>query len=443
MTPEKKPLSASLIARVAQGVRYAITGTTPDAWFGPGEPMAPQAQQVAGRQWDYDVAININYAPRGESASGISFEQLRGLADNYDVLRLAIETRKDQLGALDWTVQGIDGTPVDKAKLAAIKAFLRFPDGRHPFHTWTRLVLEDSFVIDAATLYPRLNRGGGLHALEVMDGATIKPLIDDTGRTPMAPNPAYQQVLHGIPAVDYSADELIYWPYNPRSSRLYAMSPVEQIIMTVNIALRRQVSTLQWYTEGNIPEALAGVPESWSAQQIKDFQGLFDQYLAGDTARRRRITFIPGGMTYHPTKDPKLKDEMDEWLARVVCFAFSLPATPFIKQVNRSQAEQAEATALQEGLAPRKQWLKGLLDYIIAKYFQAPDIEFVWAQGEQEQDPLTKAQIQQIYISAGVLSVNEVRADLGLEPNKEPVAPVTPTQTPEAADAPVSADHQG
>jgi hypothetical protein len=34
-----------------------------------------------------------------------------------------------------------------------------------------------------------------------------------------------------------------------------------------------------------------------------------------------------------------LKDDFDEWLARVICFAFSLPPTAFTKQVNRNTAE--------------------------------------------------------------------------------------------------------
>jgi hypothetical protein len=38
--------------------------------------------------------------------------------------------------------------------------------------------------------------------------------------------------------------------------------------MTVNIALRRQMHQLQYYTEGNVPEALIGVPEAWTPDQI-------------------------------------------------------------------------------------------------------------------------------------------------------------------------------
>jgi hypothetical protein len=93
-----------------------------------------------------------------------------------------------------------------------------------------------------------------------------------TGRTPLPPDPAYQQVLKGLPAVNYSRDELIYAIRNPRTNRVYGYSPVEQIIMTVNIAMRRQLSQLQYYTEGNIPEAMIGVPDPWNPDQIRQFQ---------------------------------------------------------------------------------------------------------------------------------------------------------------------------
>lgn len=58
---------------------------------------------------------------------------------------------------------------------------MRRPDRIHSFSAWMRMLLEDMLVIDAATLYPRLTRGGDLYSLEVVDGATIRPVIDEGG----------------------------------------------------------------------------------------------------------------------------------------------------------------------------------------------------------------------------------------------------------------------
>ena len=76
--------------------------------------------------------------------------------------------------------------------------------------------------------------------------------------------PSLVSSLKGFPAVNYSVEDLLYRPYNRRIHKAYGFSPVEQIITTVNIALRRQMFTLAYYTEGNVPEALIGTPSGLS-----------------------------------------------------------------------------------------------------------------------------------------------------------------------------------
>ncbi|HXT06164.1 MAG TPA: hypothetical protein VN715_04415 [Roseiarcus sp.] len=77
-----------------------------------------------------------------------------------------------------------------------LRATLATPDRRHDFSTWLRMLVEDMLVIDAVTIYPRYARSGAVYSLDVIDGATIKPLIGDDGRAPAAPDPAYQQAPH-------------------------------------------------------------------------------------------------------------------------------------------------------------------------------------------------------------------------------------------------------
>ena len=406
------PIDEGIIARVVSGVRYAITGKTPTSWFGPGEPIAPVAQQVAGRQFDFPVATNIQITPRANEP--ISFHSLRGLADSCDIVRLAIETRKDQMGKLGWTIQPKDKSAKPDQRADDLIAFFSYPDKTHDWHTWLRMLLEDLLVIDAPALYVRLTNNNKLYALEPIDGATIKRLLDDQGRVPLAPDPAYQQILHGVPAVDYSSDELLYLPRNVRTHKIYGYSPVEQIIITANTLIRKTLHQLQYYTAGSVPDAIIGVPPTWQPDQIAAFQRYWDEELSGNTANRRQVKFVADGVNFHPTKTEPLKDEFDDWLARIVCYAFSLPPTPFIKQANKATAESAQDAALEEGLLPLMQWVKAAIDRIIITYFGYTDLEFVWP-NEQENDPLIQAQINQIYVTTGVKTTNEVRTELGLE----------------------------
>ncbi|HUN44996.1 MAG TPA: phage portal protein, partial [Stellaceae bacterium] len=179
--------------------------------------------------------------------------------------------------------------------------------------------------------------------------------------------------------------------------------------------LRRQVAQLQYYTEGNVPEAMIGVPESWSPDQIRQFQDYWDALLEGNTAARRHAKFVPGGMTPTFTREPVLKDDWDEWLARVVCFAFSVAPTPFVRDSNRATAQTTQQAALAEGLSPLLRWVKGLLDEVIHRHLGFADLEFAWGLGK-DQDPQQQAAIDDTYVRAGIKSVDEVRAELGLDP---------------------------
>ena len=415
------PIDPGIIARVVAGVRYMVTGVSPDTFFGPGQPQEPGAQQIAGRRFDYQVGYNFRLSPRNDEL--ISFSQLRALADGYDLLRLVIETRKDQIEALDFSIKKRGAEKPGKksdgpdATAQKIEAFFRYPDQQHTWQTWLRMLLEDLFVIDAPVIYPRMTRGGDLYSLDIIDGATIKLVLDDGGRTPPPPDVAYQQVIKGLPAVDYSRDELLYLARNLRSWKVYGYSPVEQVIATVNIALRRQVSQLQYYSEGNIPEALVGVPATWNPDQIRQFQEYWDSILEGNTAQRRHAKFIPGDIAknYVPTREPVLKDEYDEWLARIVCFAFSIPPTQFVKQQNRATAETAMQQAKEEGIAPLLKYIKSFMDMIISRYFKQPGYEFSWRDDEQI-DPLAQAQTNDYKLRNGSKTINEVRADDGLDP---------------------------
>src|SRR5580692_3670500 len=99
-----RAIPKGVVQRAIEGVRYAITGVSPETWFGPMQPLKPMAPaDVAGRRFDYPTGYNLQYSPR--SYEPVGFADLRALADNCDILRLVIETRKDQIEAQDWDIR--------------------------------------------------------------------------------------------------------------------------------------------------------------------------------------------------------------------------------------------------------------------------------------------------------------------------------------------------
>ena len=191
----------------------------------------------------------------------------------------AIETRKDQIEKFDWAIVSRDpDSPRADAqrRIDALTEFWRHPDGETEFATWLRTALHDLLTIDAPAFEIRRTRGGDVIGLDVVDGATIKLLVDDTGRRPRPPAPAYEQVIHGRPWRLLTSDELLYAPRNRRSDHAYGFGPVEQVMMYINIGLRRAITQLNYYTSGNVPEGLICAPEGWNAEQIRSFQEWFE-----------------------------------------------------------------------------------------------------------------------------------------------------------------------
>lgn len=387
--------------------------------FSPGQPLTPIADEPA-RGWDFPVGVNTVLTPRAYEPFG--FPQLRAFA-NVEMVRLAIETRKDQIERLDWRIKpcsaGLPGqgqAGCADPRIASQEAFWRRPDGATPFATWLRLLLEDLMVLDAPAIERRRNRGGRLIGLDVIAGDTIHPMVDETGRRPRGPDEiAFQQVIKGSAWANLTNADLIYAPRNPRPNHNYGLSPVEQIIVTINTAIRRQAAQLAYFSEGNMPAGLLNGPEGWNPEQLRDMQLWLDGRLSGQTAEQAKLLWVPSGTRYQAFKDSPIKDEFDEWLARVICFAFSLPPTAFIRQMNRGTAGADQERGLEEGIEPLKRWAKRLIDGVIQDDLACPDLEFAWNDGA-EVDPGKQATIDDLALRNGSATIDEVRARRGLPP---------------------------
>jgi len=420
-------MEQSLINCVTVGLQQTISGVLPSNWFGPSQPIPQQAPpDTPIRILDYLFGLNLIYQPGVTDTVEIPFHYLREVADRCDIVRLCIETRKDQVAKIPWAFRL---RPLDKESATAhqvrsasdprvneLNKQFRYPDGERDWQTWVRSVLEEVFVTDALSLAPRWasEEKTKLVALDQIDGSMVSRKIDVQGRTPAAPSVAYQLYIKGVPAIDLTTRDLIYKPRNYRPHRIYGFSPVQQILMTINTIVRRQMTQLSFYTEGNIPDSIVSLGPEWSADSMKQLQDQFD-VLAGNIAKRSRLRFIPETKNIVFPKEKMLMDQMDEWLARICCYAFSLSPQPFVKMMNRGTAQNATEQALQEGLMPILDWIAGLLTFIVEKYMGYDDIEFAFLDDEIS-DPLEQAQVDKIYASMGKTSIDELRRRDGQEP---------------------------
>ncbi len=334
--PTVVPPGVPSAAQDAQAQPVVIPGVA-SAWMSPLNPLRPSApENVRARALDLMVGWNIT--TNNQRGDQVDVRTLRALARNSDMINLAVDMRKDQLesGRFDFKLKD-DSQGFKSAKDPRIKElrdFFAFPDKRKPLARWLRKLADDLLIVDAPCVHIQKNRVGKPYAFRVIDTATIKPLIDENGEPPLPPAPAFQQWLKGVPTALYSAgigapdavmtfDEMVWHPRNPRPDTLYGFSPVEQINITINTAIRRALMILAGYTEGTMPEALAPVPENWTVEQIGQFQIYWAEMLAGKFGEQRGVRFVPGGMEKAIfTKKWEDHAEFDEWIARVAMQAF-------------------------------------------------------------------------------------------------------------------------
>jgi hypothetical protein len=442
-----------------QGLRQRLS----DAWsalsgrssfnsraFGPGQPQQPQpgpdGVALLPRQFNYPTAVNLSREPRRENPQMTPFEQLRNLAALYDVAAMCIAARIEEMQGLNWSIVARDKrcqADLQDACDAATTFFVQ-PDGLNDFYSWIGMLLYENLTTDAMTLYRRLDNAGRLYGLEVVDGSTIKPILDERGRTV-----AYQQIIQGMVesqyrrgssdqpdehALEFGPHEMIYKPRYTRPFTPYGSPPTEWIILRINTALRKQTWDMAWFTDGNVPEMLATAPEGMSTlnpDQLEEFEMRFNAVLEGSDAARRKVRFIPWAMNFHPSKPFSYETSLDEWMLRITCAAYSVPPQElgFTNDVNRASAELQEAVNERRGLKPLSQWLKATLFDPLLKDLAGPSeqrtlslpgaptrasinpftsIEWQWRYGDKV-DELVQAQTDQIYLGAGVLSPNEIR----------------------------------
>lgn len=387
------------------------------------------------RRFQFPWGANISYQPR--TGYGTPFSILRTIAATSPVVQLCIQTRKDQMAALDWTFAPKDkkakSTAIDAQKRRLEQLFAK-PDLRTPFKAWLQMMVDEILTIDALSIYKRPTKKGAgrlqaakttrqryqlqpdeIAAYEIIDGSTFKVLLDERGQIPAPPAIAFRQILYGAPVIagDCTADELLYCPKTVRTWTPYGLSPIEAALMIVTADLNRALFNAAYYTDGNIPEAMAGVPDTWGPKQIQEWREYWDLLTKGDPQNRSKIWWVVQTMakSIHEFKKPDFTTQYDLWLLKLQCACFGVTPSEigFTDDVNRATSKTQGDVNQRRGIKPMANFLKGILDAIIALDLAMPDMEIVWSGGEGE-DALVQAKIIDLNLRNGRLSLDEQRA---------------------------------
>lgn len=417
-----KTYGTNVPASIAAG--EVASQMTPASPFSPGTPLGPyDGYSRTPRTENY--VTNYNVATRPRTYERVSFDTLRGLIDSYDVAQMCIWHRIDSIRSLDWSLvarAGYGGDLTDAIRIGM--KVLAKPDGQQPFSAWLAAFLYDTLAYDAGTLYRLRNRRGDAIGLRVVDGTMIAPLLDYWGNSPEEPAPAYVQYVNGLPWDQLTRNDLVYQPFRKRANSPYGLAPLETILLNANTDLRFQAYFLQRFTEGNIPSAFASAPETWTPDQIEQFQEYWDAWMLGDQAAKAQIKWMPGGGKIEWSNEKDFQDHFSLFLMRKTAAAFHVvPADlGFTESVNKSSGESQADVQHRVGDLPLLRHVQTILSAFLQDDLHLP-LDFAFDLGEEQADRLEQAQADKIYLELGVIGGSDIREmRYGLpEPDGQPM----------------------
>ena len=302
---------------------------------------ASSRRSRALRLWDFPIGINTVYEPRTDAP--VSFAELRALADSHDITRLAIETRKDQLEKLDWTIKPRAMCRVDGE--VRLRAFRLRNSGAGPTaHRRSRPGCARCWKTCWSSMRRLSNCGATEAVRSSVSTSSTEQRSSSCSMRPAAAKAAGAGFRTGHPGPAMEA-------LDARRTALPAAQPAaaQGVRVRPGRADRHDGQhraaapgdAAAAFHRGQCAAGLLTAPDGWSVEQIRQFQEWFDSVLAGNAGARSRLVWAPSGTAYQAFTEAPYKDEFDEWLARIVCYAFSLPPTAFVRQVNRATAETA------------------------------------------------------------------------------------------------------
>lgn len=392
-------------------------GLNSSAAFSPGTPLQPFAGYGGNaRRWNFPAGYNIISRPQRDFR--VSFETLKGLIDNYDIARMAIGHRIDDVRSLNFSLAPMRGFSGDgEAAVEYGYKILRRPEGPGstlPFRTWLAKYLEDVLRYDAGTLYRRRDRAGRVCGLKVVSGITVAPMLDYWGDTPMPPGPAYVQFVQGMPWKWFTSDDLIYVPFRPQPDSPYGFAPLESVLLTANTDLRFQAYFLQYFTAGTVPDGFMSAPEGISSpDQLTEYQEYWDALLYGEQEAKHQIKLVPFGTSFEWPKDNKFDETFSLYLMRKVAAAYHVTPNDlgFTDDVNRSTGETQVDVQFRVGTLPLVQHLEDILNDYLQSDRGLP-IELSFDTGQEKEDRVADANAWKIYIESGMASADEGRDKL-------------------------------
>src|SRR5277367_2001178 len=359
------------------------------------------------------------------------------------VARRAINMIKDRIVGMRWRIQPrrgrvLEQMPEGARRIEVLTENFEAPNPDDSFRSLIEQVVEDVIVggfgaieLDLADGWELGGEGVGTTqrtgqlttqltyqlplTMWPVDGATIRIMSDWDGRLD---SPRYVQVtgLYGTDGqIVLNDDELSYIRLNPRTHTPFGLGRVEVAFETINefLSAHRYAGRLASNSVVQYALWLQGLTPANHERLIRWWQ---DEIEGTGRVPIMSAETKPEVLRFAAGNDADLRLAWQEFLVRIIANAFDLPAQ-FLgleQDVNRSTASEMSDLGFRSAIVPTARLVSEYLTRdAIAKRLGWTDLEFVFTDVDAS-DEMEQAQIDEILLRNGVVTVNEVRRARGL-----------------------------
>jgi len=349
-------------------------------------------------------------------------QNLRRFAET-PIARRAINIVKDRVAGMAWRIQPKNGRapsdlPNAAERIRMLTDNLDIPNPQDSFRSLAEQVLEDVIVGGFGAIEMQLSDDAA-HPLTLwpVDGATIRLRSDWDGKPDSVRYAQSTGQLGERATIPLRDDELSYIRLNPRTHSPFGLGRLEVAFETINAFLGANRYAARLASNSVVQYAL------WLNDVTPVQHERLIRWWQDDIEGTGRVPLLslpnkPEVLRFAGGTDADLHLAWQDFLLRIIAAAFDLP--PFMlgleSDVNRATAAVNVDHAFRNSIVPTARlFAEHITRDVIAKKLNWHDLEFVFTDTDA-QDELQSAQIHEILLRNGVLTVNEVRAQRGMAP---------------------------
>ena len=453
-------------------------GATFGAPMGPGVPLIPVPldkpengdPRAPFRRFQFDISHNLNINQR--QALWLT---LRNAAVSIDAISRCIQIRTADVIKMDLdfavsndaiaTIMQKDNLSPSEAGKTARKIFSPeidrmkqawenpFPEDNRSYEEFIGEVMWQLLVYDGLAIAPAFNLGAQCIGFEIIDAPTINILLNNFGRRPLPPAPAFQQNLWGYvrgeavgnnvkgktfqdggaPYDVTQADVLSYFILNPRTNTPYGWSPTEKALQIADLYAERQKWLLSEYKSGTTAKLYwRATDEAITLQNLSTAERIINEGLQGMTNARYQTKIMPPG--FEDPFEVKNVDELykadydEHWLKQLASFYNIMPSQLGViaraglgggKGASEGEADMSESVSSK----PQNRQLEGIINSLNRQHLGCDrNVVASLKNDEGSEDQLEQANAFKIFVSSAVMTPNEAREELGMTPSTAPEA---------------------